>query len=302
VTLTSQSATIKKNGSFLSDLFFGFGSIYQNDPSIIHRQVQLLNAQIPYSFYVINYTNQIFKYKLGVGSITTVNVPVGNYTANSLITAIKAVVADANFNITISSINGRLTFTYNTSFIIYNNFTYSIGSVLGFDSGTTNTSSANALTPTYALNLLGIKTLHIRSSNLVMQNVSSVQGGQTTLLTAVPVTAVPFGMIDYTDNGKNNISIDNRDLDDIYLELIDGETGLYVNMNNQDWCVTLAFHLTKIYTPTFTIQPFTLAIREPTVPPTPLPLHENTLANSVAESKQEKKMTPDEEQLKILES
>jgi hypothetical protein len=139
-----------------------------------------------------------------------------------------------------------------------------------------------------------------------MQNVSSVQGGQTTLLTAVPVTAVPFGMIDYTDNGKNNISIDNRDLDDIYLELIDGETGLYVNMNNQDWCVTLAFHLTKIYTPTFTIQPFTLANREPTVqkqdsaslvPPSPLPL-----ANSVAESKQEKKMTPDEEQLKILES
>lgn len=304
VTLTSQSATTKKNGTYLSDLFYSFGSIYLNDPSIIHRQVQLLNAQIPYSFYVINYTNQIFRYKLGAGAITSVNIPVGNYTANSLITAIKTAVADVNFNVTISSINGRLTFTYNTSFIIYNDFTYSIGSVLGFGANTTNTSITNALTPTFALNLLGIKTLHIRSSNLVMKNVSSVQGGQTILLANVPVSAVPFGMIDYTDAGKNNISIDNQDLDDIYLELVDGETGAYINMNGQDWCVTLAFHLTKVYTPTFSIIP----IREPTqgasapLKTPDIQREENTLVNSVAESKQEKKLTPDEEQLKILES
>lgn len=294
VTLTSQSATVKKNNGFLSDLFFGFGTIYQNDPSIIHRQVQLLNAQIPYSFYVINYTNQIFRYQLGAGAITSVNIPVGNYTANSLITALKTAVNNVNFNVVISSINGRLTFTYNSSFIIYNNFTYSIGSVLGFNSATTNTSVANSITPTNALNLLGIKVLHIRSSNLVMQNVSSVQGGQTTLLAAVPVTAVPFGMIDYSDNGSNNISIDNRDLDDIYLELIDGETGEYINMNGQDFCITLAFHLTKIYTPTFTIQPKEETASDST-PQDIIPSEKPSLAVW-------KPLTLDEQQLQILES
>jgi len=291
VTLTSQSATTKRNGTYLSDLFYSFGSIYSNAPSIIHRQVQLLNAQIPYSFYVINYTNQIFRYKLGVGAITSVPIPVGNYTANSLITAIKAAVADANFNATISSINGRLTFTYNTSFIIYNNFTYSIGSVLGFDANSTNTSITNAITPTFALNLLGIKTLHIRSGNLVMKNVSSVQGGQTILLANVPVSAVPFGMIDYTDAGKNNISIDNQDLDDILIELVDGETGQYINMNGQDWCITLAFHLTKVYTPIFSITPETQIIESTS---------KNKDSNMPATS--EKSLTPDEQQLRFLEN
>jgi hypothetical protein len=286
VTLTSQSATTKRNGTYLSDLFYSFGSIYLNDPSIIHRQVQLLNAQIPYSFYVINYTNQIFKYKLGTGAITSKNIPVGNYTANSLITALKTAINDVNMSITISSINGQLTFEYNTSFIIYNDFTYSIGSILGFAANSTNTGIL--ITAPYALNLLGIKTLHIRSGNLVMKNVSSVQGGQTILLANIPVSAVPFGMIDYTDSGKNNISIDNQDLDDISLELLDGESGAYINMNGQDWCVTLAFHLTKVFTSPVGILPLANKVNEST---TKLP-----------ESKPEKKMTTDEQQLHFLEN
>ena len=245
VCLTSQSATVKRNDSYLSDLMFGFGFIYKDEPDIIHRQVQLLNAQIPYSFYVVNYTNNLFKYNLGTG-ITTVTIPPGNYQANTLITAIKTAVGYAPFTIAISSINGKLTFSSDVAFTIYNNFTYSIGSLLGFSSNSINNSVSISLTCPYPLNLLGIKNLQIRSSNLVMRNVSSVQGGQTTLLASVPVSAVPFGMIDYIDKG-NLISLDNKDLDDILIELIDGETGQYINMNGQDWCMTLAFHLTKVY-------------------------------------------------------
>jgi hypothetical protein len=243
--------------------------ILKDDKDIIHRQIQLLNAQIPYSFYVINYTNQIFRYKLGVASIVSVNIPVGNYTANSLITAIKAAVNDVNFLITISSINGKLTFTYNTSFIIYNNFTYSIGSILGFDINSTNNSVTNAITPTYPLNLLGIKTLQIRSNNLSCSNISSVEGGQTSLLATIPVDCTPFGMINYKDLGNNLITISNTFLDDLDLDIIDGETGAYINFNNQDWCITLAIHITKVFEPinrtTFNqlFQPSTEAINPP---------------------------------------
>lgn len=209
--------------------------------------MQLLNAQIPYSFYVINYSNQLFRCKLGAGAITTYTIPVGNYTATSLIAAIKTAVADANLTITISNITGKLTFTHTISVIIYNNFQYSIGTILGLDPNVNGT-IAGAYTMPNPLNLLGIKTLQIRSSNLIMNNVSSTQGGQTILLANVPVSAVPFGMIDYTDKG-NMISIANQDLDDIWIELVDGETGNYINMNGQDWCITLAFHLTKVWTP-----------------------------------------------------
>lgn len=212
--------------------------------------MQLLNAQIPYSFYVINYSNQLFRLKIGA-TTTTYTIPVGNYTATSLIAAIKTVVADAALTIVISSINGKLTFGHTSSLTIYNNFQYSIGTILGYDTNTVS-STATSLTAPNPLNLLGIKTLQIRSQNLVMNNVSSVEGGQTILLANVPVSAVPFGMIEYTDKG-NLISIANQDLDDLLIELIDGETGNYINMNGQDWCITLAFHLTKVWTPPITI-------------------------------------------------
>ena len=52
VSLTSQSATIKYNSSYLSNVKYNLGTIIRNDPNIIHRQVQLLNAQIPVSFYI----------------------------------------------------------------------------------------------------------------------------------------------------------------------------------------------------------------------------------------------------------
>jgi hypothetical protein len=206
--------------------------------------VQVLNAQLPYSFYVINYTNQVLKMMFTVGGTFTVNIPVGNYNATYLIAAIKTAIGLAGLNIVISPINGKLTFTYTSDFSIDNTVTHSIGSVLGFESGVTS-SSGNTLVAPNPLNLLGIKTLQIRSMNLIMNNISSVQGGQTILLANIPVSCVPFGMIDYVDRG-NLMSISNTDLDDLDIEIVDGESGEYINFNGQDWCLTLAFHTTRL--------------------------------------------------------
>lgn len=253
VCLTSQSAPLKLNGSFMSNVKYNLGAIIRNDKDIIHRQVQLLNAQIPYSFYVINYTNNLFRFSITTSPAITITVPVGNYTANSLISTLKSLVdtinGDTTFTATIDSINGKMTFTYQYDWKFYNNFTYSIGNVLGFKPDTVY-SNVYPFDPApifadYPLNLLGIKTLQVRSSNLIMNNISSVEGGATTLLQSIPVSAVPFGMIDFVDKGQNLITIHNDFLDDLDIEIIDGESGEYINFNNQDWCITLAFHLTR---------------------------------------------------------
>lgn len=248
ITLTSQSATVKKNDTYLSNLRYELGMMLKDDKDIIHRQIQLLNAQIPYSFYVINYTNHRIKYNIGSGDVETY-IPSGNYTGNSLITALKTAMGnDPDLSITISPINGRLTFFHNYSgILIYNNIQYSIGNVLGFppdsviDSSPTTTIEAD-----YPLNLLGIKVLQVRSGTLSMNNISSVEGGHTTLLSSIPVSAVPFGMIDYKDTGNNLITITNTTLDDLDIDIVDGESGEYINFNNQDWCITLALHITRI--------------------------------------------------------
>lgn len=289
VCLTSQSATVKRNDSFLSNVRYNLGVILKNDNDIIHRQVQLLNAQIPYSFYVINYTNNLFRTDL-LGSIVTYTIPVGNYNSSNLITAIKTALGNpAGFSISISSSNGKLTFTYTSNFTIYNNFQYSIGTVLGFSSNSTNTSVANNLTCSYPLNLLGIKTLQIRSGNLIMNNISSIEGGQTILLSSVPVSAVPFGMIDYTDKG-NLITIYNTDLDDLDIDIIDGESGEYINFNNQDWCITLAFHTTRVLE----------GLDKTAFPKVNLP--EINLEKNTELSKKEKPINKDLEELNILSS
>lgn len=245
IAITSQSATVKKNGTFLSNLRYEFGQFLNDEPDIIHRQVQLLNAQIPVSFYVINYTNNQFRLKLGVGSFFLYTIPVGNYTANSLISTIKTIVNVTNFNIVISPINGCLTFSFTNTITIDNTIANSIGFVLGFALGTYNDTAFSLTTP-FPLNLLGIKTLQIRSNNLSCSNISSVQGGMTTLLATIPVSATPFGMIDYKDVGNNLISISNTTLDDLDIEIIDGESGQFINFNNADWCITLAIHITRL--------------------------------------------------------
>lgn len=251
VALTSQSATIKYNSTFLSNVFYSLGSIFNNDYDIIHKQVQLLNAQIPYSFYVINDTNNQFRYRLGIGTTYTSTIPVGNYNGNSLITALKAALTanSITLTITLSSINGQITFTHDSINFTFFSVANSILPNLGFDDATNYTSSSLTLTAPRPLNLLGIKTLQIRSSNLIMGNISSVQGGQTTLLSTIPVDCVPFGMINYVDKGSHLMTIHNDSLDDLSIDIIDGENGNYIDFNNQDWCITLAFHITRSLVP-----------------------------------------------------
>jgi hypothetical protein len=257
VALTSQSANIKFNSTFLSNLRFNLGSIYNNHDDIVNKQVQLLNAQIPYSFYIINSTNNIFRYQMiPAGTLYTVPISPGNYNGNSLITALKAAFSLYGFtmDITLSPIDGKILFSYTggTVWTLYPS-TNSILPILGFPNTANITSNftgtAYVINGVYPLNLLGIKTLQIRSSNLLMTNISSVQGGQTTLLSTISVDCVPFGMMNYVDKGNHFMSLYNDSLDDLDIDIVSGEDGNYIDFNNQDWCITLAFHLTKSIAP-----------------------------------------------------
>lgn len=251
ITLTSQSATQKRNGDFLSNVYYELGLFIKDEPDIIHKQITLQSAQIPYSFYVINYTNNQFKYQLGVSTIFTSTIPPGNYNANSLITALKAALTANGITLTISlsSINGKLTFTHASSNFTFLDLTYSILPTLGFLENTNITSTAFTLTASFPLNLLGIKVLQVRSSILNTLNYSSIHGGITTLIQSIPVSAVPFGMIDYTDTGNNKITFTNGSLDELDIEILDGENGEFINFNNQDWTMTLCIYLTRLIEP-----------------------------------------------------
>lgn len=253
VSLNSQSATMKKNGTFLSSLRFEIGQIIKDDPDIIHRSINISNAQFPVSFYIVNYTNNVFVLRNNTTTTNyTITIPVGNYNSTTLATAISAaVLSTASITITcsISTTTGLYTFSSATNFsILSTNALTTAHEILGL-STTANLVSTFSTTYTavapYPLNLLGIKKLCIKSNTLITNNFSAVAGGQTTLLCTIPVSTGAWGMIQYEDYAGSQITISNNTLDEIEIDICDAETDKYINFNNCNWTITILVQLTR---------------------------------------------------------
>ena len=118
IALNSSDA-ILLNSNYKSWVKFNFTGLTKEADNILKIELSSVSAQIPVSFYTVNYTNNMFKIKLGNNTEQIYTIAVGNYNANSLITTLNLLVNDSNFIITISKITGKITLTYNNNFIIY---------------------------------------------------------------------------------------------------------------------------------------------------------------------------------------
>lgn len=247
ISLNSANSTYKNNSTYLSDVEFYFPNLLISNDNIEKVELILSHAEIPVSFYTINYTNSWFKYKLDTDPIINVQVPVGNYNANTLITAILTLINDANFEITISKITGRLTWHHNKTFNIYTDNTYSIGKVLGFELNQiyTSTSLPNyTLNTPYPLNLLGIKKINIESSELFTNNITSFNSSTLSLIQSLPVDQPSFGLIIYENKTGTTNLLKVKELNKIDIKMTDEGHNL-INFNNIDW--TLLFNLIVTY-------------------------------------------------------
>ena len=72
------------NGTYKSNVEFSFQGLLTQEDNIEHVQISLVNAQIPVSFYTINYTNNMFKIQLSKAtSHPTVSYPSNESTHSS---------------------------------------------------------------------------------------------------------------------------------------------------------------------------------------------------------------------------
>lgn len=243
----------KQNGSYLSNINFNTINLYKESENTLNTYIEISSAQIPVSFYIINYTNNIYKIKIDTDPIETYTVPTGNYNATQLITLLNTY--HANLVATFNKITGKITFTHNRPFIIYNNFISSIGTILGFDSNTINTSIGTSnpytLTPPNLLNLMGIKKLNIFSSDLEIHNITSGINNNisyTSLIGVIPNDAPTYGLINYHNYSNIKCIINNKSIDSINLQIKD-ETNNYINFNNISFTITLILHVEKKINP-----------------------------------------------------
>ena len=240
ITLNSSDA-LKLNSSYLSNVVFPFKGLLKDDVNIIRSYVTLINAQIPVSFYIIDATNNTLGYLEPPTMIQrSITIPIGNYNASTIITAINAaIIANASVEtFSFNSLNGKISVV--GWLVLGGNGTLgtTIGDILGIGIG-----GANNFTFPYPLNLLGKNKLFINSSNLNNVAYTSHNTGFSTCICTIPVNVPPYGLIQYTsvtDQNKNILV--NRVLDNIDIQILDLNNN-YINFNNVNWSITLCLSI-----------------------------------------------------------
>lgn len=254
ININSQDATIKINGTFLSELSFSFPNIVSQNEEIEYLEGGLESAVFPVSFYVVNYSNNIFSYTifhLGVYTNYSITIPVGNYDYKTLFTAMTTAfnANGHNFVLTLNEINGIMTMEYKpTSGRIFYRINHSLSTsfrVLGFDVDTDYFPTADILVAPFPLNLLGIKKLKIFCPQFSNNNLDSTKYATTSLLTTIINDQAPFGQINYYNNtGEYSGRLKVFEMNIIDIRITD-EYGASINFNNCDWSMTFVLNLYK---------------------------------------------------------
>jgi hypothetical protein len=314
VTLNSGYGSLQ-NGTKKSNINFRFTGLLKEESDLLKSYISISNAQIPVSYYTINDTNNYFLIKRNTGIFEAILIPFGNYNSDTLISTIKALwllspTGVGNpINITISATTGKLTFSFATSATItiqspstfistgLTNYTYLI---LGLNKDQIYTSPAS-ITSDYPLNLLGVKRLSIKSQKLSVANYSSITNGYTDTIATIPSDVAPYNMISYyatSETQKSLIKENNIDL--IYIQIVD-EYNNFIDFNNQDWTITMILTNERIVKPKDLIKMNDITSK--------LGFEfvnkDNSIANDDSDIRstiEEKPLTKDEEELKLLES
>lgn len=254
ININSKDATIKINNSFLSELSFSFPNIVSQNEEIEYLEGGLESAVFPVSFYVVNYSNNIFSYTifhLGVYTDYSITIAVGNYDYKTLFTAMhSAFTANGhNFVLTLNEINGIMTMEYKpTSGRVFYRINHALSTsfrVLGFNVDTDYFPTLDILVAPFPLNLLGIKKLKIFCPQFSNNNLDSTKYATTSLLTTIINDQPPFGQINYYNNtGEYSGRLKVFEMNIIDIRITD-EYGASINFNNCDWSMTFVLNLYK---------------------------------------------------------
>jgi len=252
VNLNSRDASVFNNGSYLSNLSFSFYSIVDKTDDLYYLEAGIESAQIPVSFYIINYSNNFLSYSIQNGLTITnysITLNVGNYDYKTLFNEMKTqfLINGHTFNLSINSATGKITFTYipiGSEYFLRINSSSTCYRIIGLVVGQTYNATANVLNCIYPLNLLGIKKLKIYVSEFLVNNLDSVRLTTTNLIQTISNDTQPWGMISYTNIDTQYSILQNKEINQLSI-LITDEYDNEINFNGIDWTMTFSFYLYK---------------------------------------------------------
>lgn len=257
ISVNSKDGLARNNlsGSYLSNLFFPFKSILQDEKHIVYSTISIQSVEMANSFYNINENNNKIDVRIthvttGNETPYTITIPIGNYSASSFLTQF-----NTSFSVT-TGYTGTLTLNLNNgiyalspdanSFTITILSTSTIYNVLGITSDTNPvfTFGGQSNNFNFACNFLGVTRLKIFSNALACSNIDSAGLTQNNLIDIISVSAPSYGLITYDTNNQES-ELKNRDINGIDIMITDGDNDL-VNFNYINWNITFLLNTYRI--------------------------------------------------------
>lgn len=256
-TLRSKLVRIN-SGSRLKDPVYKYTSsdfrldFNLNIPDLIKvHSIVLKSCSIPNTEYNINNTNYTFSFIAGLDE-TTIVLPYGNYTINTLIAAIMDSPQGIFYGMTIqvAQPSGKLQFTTNTNIQLLNaEQGNAMANVLGI---LTNSPPTSNYIVDGLPNLLGLQNIYIVSQTL-SGGVAMIDSelNQIAVFSQIPMT-VPFGNVNhYTSPEEQSDEIffpSDRTIGEIDLTLYN-DMGRIIDLHGLEWSmiIKIYYHVASIY-------------------------------------------------------
>lgn len=229
--------------------------------------VRIGSAEIPFSFKLLNESNNLINYSLTRNSVTINNsfvITPGNYNIISLLNEMKNKLSESInnvigwnpltlFNFTYDRNTGKATFSLvgidslPTSITIKDNsitFLKCIGFINEFSFGYSTPSSRTNVTSTQNVNVVQNTAIYIRSESLIQssnfENVVS-KSEISDILGKIQVNVNPNSVLLWTNPTDLDIEINNRIIDVISIYLGD-QQNYELDLGNLDWSMRLTIN------------------------------------------------------------
>ena len=251
MTLFSADA-IRRNGDYVSEVFFPFVEVLTNEQDILHTTISVLSAEVPHSFNNVTDLTNTIAYEVDVGGVATaftMTIPEGNYNMRTFETAFQTQFALGAHAKTCVLSTDNLTgkFKLNpidqTFSIIINKTGTTADRILGLSADQTFSYSGTSPSVfTYPANFLSVTKLKLYSNALACSNFDSHNHSQSALLDTISVNAPSFGLIRYENTSGHSSHLRNHTIHGIDITIRD-DYFRPVDFNNQEWSLTLALKI-----------------------------------------------------------
>lgn len=239
------SAIGRINGDFCSSIQVQLPDLAFHHDNIQNAYLSVVHAEVPNSFYILNYTNNQF-----VLDGVTYTLTRGNYNVNTFITMLLAAIP-ANFGITYSSITTKFTMTKSTGSFTINasSKASTINSVMGL--GTSDlTSSLVVITQTVVMpnvvNFIPLQRINFRAT-LFNFGCFNTTDGSSDIFLPLQNNAGQNSIINYVNQSQAKFLIQSRNITNFVINVTD-DLGQYLNFNGVNWLMTLQIDIEYLET------------------------------------------------------